>query len=181
MTIVRRPIKIISGGLDEAAADLGGMDPSEALELRNAFFDTMSTVSVRRGSNDGDPMVDDNGTPAPVTSVPYHDFFPSQGQIFAIGHSTAESKHYIYQLTTLAEEPTTPGNDVSPVIMPATYDVATPVKFSGVPWYNRRYYVADVAGVHGMIEFNGDTGVATLPLYTLGTGPAAALRPIKLF
>ncbi|MCP4900533.1 MAG: hypothetical protein GY906_26520, partial [bacterium] len=105
----------------------------------------------------------------------------SQGQIFAIGHSTAESKHYIYQLSTLAEEPTTPGNPVSPVIMPATYDVADPVKFSGAPWYNRRYYVADVAGVHGMVEFNGDTGIATLPLYTLGTGPAAALRPIKLF
>lgn len=185
MTIVRRPVQIVSGGISEAAADLGGMDPSEALELRNAFFNTVSTISVRRGSANGDNMQDDQGSPADVTSVPYFKFFPSQGQIFVIGHSTVTDKHYVYKLSTTAEEPTTPGNPVSPIIIPAaggfTYDVAEPVVFTGAPWYNRQFYAADSAGQIGMIVLNGDTDTITFPTFTLGTGPAQPLRPRKLF
>lgn len=183
--IVRRPVQLVAGGISEAAADLGGMDPSEALELRNAFFDTISTISVRRGSANGDNMQDDQGSPADVTSVPYIKFFPSQGQIFTIGHSTVTDKHYVYKLSTAAEEPTTPGNPVSPIIIPAagafTYDVADPVVFTGAPWYNRQFYAADAAGEIGMIVLNGDTDTVTFPVFTLGTGPAQPLRPRKLF
>ena len=87
--LTRRHVQLVSHGLNEAAADVGGMDPGEALTLKNVFFDTPSTVSTRKGSVDGDRMMDDNGAPAPVTSVPFCDFFESQGKIFAIGHSTA--------------------------------------------------------------------------------------------
>ena len=184
MGLQRRPVQVVSGGLNEAAADLGGMDPSEALSLKNVYFDTPSTVSIRRGSVDGDRMMDDNVAPAPVTSVPFCDFFESQGKIFAIGHSTAEDKHYIYELTTAGINPAGPG-DISPVIIPDagafTYNVAEPVMFNGEGWYNKKFYAADVAGAIGMIEYDGDTGVASFPTFILGSGPAAPLRPRYLF
>lgn len=184
MGLKRRPIQLVSGGLNEAAADLGGMDPAEALTLKNVYFDTPSVVSVRRGSVDGDRMMDDNGIPAPVTSVPFCDFFESQGKIFAIGHSTAEDKHYVYELTTDGINPAGPG-DISPVSIPSaggfTYDVAEAVLFAGEGWYNKKFYAADIDGAIGMIEYDGDLGTATLPVFTLGIGPAAPLRPKYLF
>ena len=186
MGLKRRPIQLVSGGLNEAAADLGGMDPSEALTLKNVYFETPSVVSIRRGSVDGDRMMDDNGVPAPVTSVPFCDFFESQGKIFAIGHSTAEDKHYVYELTTAGINPAGPG-DISPKIIPTAsvsgkhYNTAEPVLFNGEGWYNKKFYAADVDGAIGMIEFNGDLGTVAFPEFTLGSGPAAPLRPKYLF
>jgi len=184
MSIVRRPVKLISAGLNEAAADLGGMLPGESLILKNAYFDTPSTASVRAGSVDGDELQDD-GVPAAITSIPFHKYFPSEGGIFVVGHSTVTDKHYIYQTDSLGENIAGAGDPIAPIIIPTsgafTYDVADPVRITGAPWYNRKFYFADVAGLKGMIRFTGSTGVADYPLFTLGAGPAAPLRPRKLF
>lgn len=184
MSIVRRQVQLISGGLNEAAADLGGMLPGESLILKNAYFDTPSTASVRAGSVDGDELQDD-GVPAAITSIPFHKYFPSQGGIFVVGHSTVTDKHYIYQTDSVGENIAGGGSPIAPIIIPTegafTYDVADPVRITGDAWYNRKFYFADIEGSKGMVRFNGDTGVADYPLYTLGSGPAAPLRPRKLF
>ncbi len=184
MSIVRRPVHLISAGLNEAAADLGGMLPGESLILKNAYFDTPSTASVRAGSVDGDVLHDD-GVPAPITSIPFFKYFPSQGGILVVGHSTVTDKHYIYQTDSIGENLEGGGSPIDPIIIPTTggftYDVADPVRISGAAWYNQKFYFADIAGVKGMVRFNGTTGVADYPLYTLGGGPAAPLRPRKLF
>ena len=184
MSIVRRPVKLISAGLNEAAADLGGMLPGESLILKNAYFDTPSTASVRAGSVDGDELQDD-GVPAAITSIPFHKYFPSQGGIFVIGHSTVTSKHYIYQTDSIGENLAGGGSPIAPVIIPTTggftYNVADPVRIPGDAWYNRKFYFADIEGLKGMVRYNGDTGVADYPLFELGGGPAAPLRPRKLF
>lgn len=184
MSIVRRPVHLISAGLNEAAADLGGMLPGESLILKNAFFDTPSTASVRAGSVDGDVLHDD-GVPAPITSIPFFKYFPSQGGILVVGHSTVTDKHYIYQTDSIGENLAGGGSPIAPIIIPTTgvftYDVADPVRITGAAWYNRKFYFADIAGTKGMVRFNGDTLVADYPLYTLGSGPAAPLRPRKLF
>lgn len=185
MTIIRRQVQIVSGGISETAADIGGMDPTESLLLKNAFFETPSAVTVRAGSVDGDRLVDDNGVPAPVTSIPFFDFFPVQGRIFGISHSTNENKHYGFEATTDGLHPTTPATDIPPIAIPVngafTYDVPEPVLLGGAGWYNKRCYVHDLAGQIGMIVFNGDTGVIDFPNFTLGAGPAAPLRPVWMF
>lgn len=185
MTIVRRQIQVISGGISEVSADIGGMDPSESLLLKNAFFDTPSTVTVRGGSVDGDVLHDDNGVPVPVTSIPYLDFFPVQGRIFGISHSTIEDKHYGFEATTEGLNPTTPATPIPPIAIPVngafTYETAEPVIFGGAGWYNKRCYVHDILGDIGMLVFNGDLGTITFPNFTIGGGPAAPLRPVWLF
>lgn len=185
MTILRRPVQIVAGGISDSAADLGGMGPSEGLEFKNGFFDTPSTITTRRGSIDGDEMQDDNSSPAAVNSVPFFDFQPSVGKIFAIGHSLAEDKHYVYELDTDAQNLVVPGNPIAPILIPVngsfSYETAQPVLFTGEGWYNNIFYAADVDGLIGMIRFDGDTGVVTFPNFTLGSGPAAPLRPKKLF
>jgi hypothetical protein len=185
MTLVRRKVELISAGLNEAAADLGGMLPGESLELQNAYFDTPSTCSVRKGSADGDDLLDDQGSPANITSVPFFKYFPSQGSIVVIGHSTVTDKHYLYDLDTAAKNKAGGGTPVPPIILPTSgafsWDTALPFRVTGAAWYNRKFYFSDIAGVQGMLRYNGDTGVVDYPLFTLGSGPAAPLRPRKLF
>ncbi len=185
MTIVRRQVPVVSGGINEVAADIGGMDPPESLVLKNAFFDTPSTVTVRAGSVDGDLIEDDNGVPAPVTSIPFFDFFPVQGRIFGISHSTNESKHYGFEATTDGLNPIAPATPIPPIIIPVNggfdYDKAAPVLLGGAGWYNKRCYVHDLAGNIGMIVFEGDLGTISFPNFTLGSGPPAPLRPTWMF
>lgn len=185
MTITRRPVVVVSGGINEVAADIGGMEPPESLVLKNAFFDTPSTVTVRAGSVDGDQLEDDNGVPAPVTSIPYFDFFPVQGRIFGVSHSTIESKHYGFEATTDGLNPLAPATPIPPITIPVNgvfdYDKADPVLMGGAGWYNKRCYVHDLDGLIGMIVFNGDLGTITFPNFTLGSGPPAPLRPTWMF
>lgn len=185
MTIVRRQVQVISGGISEVSADIGGMEPSESLLLKNAFFDTPSTVTVRGGSVDGDQLVDDNGVPAPVTSIPYLDFFPVQGRIFGISHSTIEDKHYGFEATVDGLNPLVAATPIPPIPIPVngafTYETAEPVILGGAGWYNRRCYVHDILGNIGMFNFNGDTQTIEFPNHILGSGPTAPLRPRWIF
>lgn len=185
MTIVRRSIEVVSAGINEVAADIGGMGPGEALVLKNAFFDTPSTVTVRAGSIDGDLIEDDNGIPAPVTSIPFLDFFSVQGRIFGVSHSTNESKHYGFDATTAGLNPLAPATPIPPITIPVngiyTYDTPAPVLMGGAGWYNKRCYVHDIDGLIGMFVFNGDLGTITFPNFTLGSGPPAPLRPTWMF
>lgn len=181
MSLERIFIPLLSGGLREAAADQGGMSLTETIELENGFFNTPSSLTIRRGSVDGDRLLDD-GVPDPITSIPFLEFFPDRGKIFVIGHSTITSKHYIYELGTDGQNEASPGSDLSPIVaLPSPYDVADPVVFSGASWFNKTFYVGDVEQVHGMIRFNGDTGVVDQPLFTLGQGPPGPLKPNKIF
>lgn len=182
MTIERKYIPLLSGGIRDSAADQGGMGLTEALELENGFFNTPSSLTIRRGSVDGDRLLDDAGVPAPVTSIPFLGFFPDRGKIFAIGHSTATSKHYAYEVGTDGQNEASPGSDLAPIVpLPSPYDVALPVLFTGASWYNKRFYMADVAQTHGLFSFNGDTGTVDQPLVELGAGPPASLKPRKVF
>lgn len=182
MTLERIFIPLLSGGLRDSAADQGGMGLTEAIELENGYFDTPSSLTIRRGSAEGDRLMDDAGVPAPITSIPFLEFFPDRGKIFVIGHSTVTSKHYIYEVGTDGKNEASPGSDISPiVVLPSPYDVADPVVFTGASWFNKTFYVTDVAQTKGMIRFNGDTGVVDQPLFTLGQGPEGPLKPIKIF
>lgn len=181
MTLGRKYIPLLSGGISDSAADQGGMDLTAALELENGFFNTPSSLSLRRGSVDGDRLMDD-GVPAPVTSVPFLEFFPDRGKLFAIGHSTVTSRHYAYEVGTDGQNEAAPGSDILPVSnLPAAYDIATPAVFTGAAWFNKTFYATDVSRARGMFRFNGDTGVLDTPLFELGAGPPTSLRPIKIF
>lgn len=181
--IERKYIPLVSGGISDSAADQGGMDLTAALELENGFFNTPSSLTVRRGSVDGDRLMDDTPvTTLPVTSIPFLSFFPDRGKIFAIGHSTSRSKHYAYEVRTDGQNDAAPGSDLAfAAVLPSAYDVGTPAFFTGAAWFNKTFYASDVAQLKGVFRFNGDTGVLDFPLFTLGSGPAAPLRPIKMF
>lgn len=181
MSLERIFIPLLSGGLRDSAADQGGMSLTEAIELENGFFDTPSSLTIRRGSVDGDRLMDD-GVPDPITSIPFLEFFPDRGKIFVIGHSTVTSKHYIYEVGTDGQNEASPGSDIDPIVaLPAAYDVALPVVFTGAAWFNKTFYVSDVDRLKGMIRFNGDTGGVDQPLFELGAGPEGPLKPIKIF
>lgn len=182
MSLERIFIPLLSGGLRDSAADQGGMALTESIELENGFFNTPSSLTIRRGSVDGDRLMDDAGIPAPITSVPFLEFFPDRGKIFVIGHSTNTSKHYIYEVGTDGQNEASPGSDISPIVaLPSPYDVANPVLFTGASWFNKTFYVTDVQQLKGMIRFNGDTGVVDQPTFLLGAGPEGPLKPIKVF
>lgn len=169
--IRRIPIPLVAGGISDNAADQGGMDSAEALVVRNAFFQHPTTVSVRRGSANGDAMQDDQGTPADVTSVPFLDYWQDQQVILAVTHSTIQNKHYLHRLNTDATTPTR-------FALPAAYDVAAPVLITGAGWFNVEYYLADIAQAKGLVKFNGTT--ASLISLDLGGG-AGVLKPKKVF
>lgn len=148
----RLPVPLVSGGINDAAADQGGgMTPYDNLELKNGLWQTPSVLSVRRGSYlSATAYQDDQGTPADVTSLCHLDYWEGAQALIVLGHSTVTDKHYLY-----VADPD--GDNPQRKAMPAAYNVASPVKFSTVGWFGDRFYGCDVGQSLGMWKFNTTT------------------------